>query len=76
MFLVIKSNLNTTGLTAVMKIVESNYSSKPKWISRNKKSNNCGDSTFPYKIKTTFKSKAKQLKFSKKFIQSSIIEEH
>lgn len=59
MSLVIKSSHNIIGPTVVMKIAESSYSNKLKWISKSKNSNNYGDNTFPSKIKTIFKKKAK-----------------
>ena len=76
MSLAIKYSPNTIGLIAVMKTVESSYSSKLKWTKRNKNSKNFGDSTSPYKIKITFKSKARPSKSSRKSIQSNTIEEH
>ena len=75
MSLAIKYSLNTIGLIAAMKTVESSYSSKLKWTKRNKNSKNYGDSTSPYKIKITFKSKARPSKSSRKSIQFNTIEE-
>lgn len=75
MSLAIKYNPNIIGPIVVMKIVESSYSSKPKWIRPNKRNNNYGDSTSPSKIKIIFKRKERLLRSSKKSIQFNIIEE-
>lgn len=75
MSLAIKYNPNIIGPIVVMKTVESNCSSKLKWIRLNKRSNNYGDSTSPSKIKIIFKRKERLLRSSKKSIQFNIIEE-
>lgn len=71
----IKYNPNIIGLIVVMKTVESNCSSKLRWIRQSKRNNNYGDNTSPSKIKIIFKRKERLLKSSKKSIQFNIIEE-